>query len=93
MSKFRKKPVVVEAFTFDELLEHGKAQGVPLFGGMPWSFTFHGHPISHETDDCYLIPTLEGNMQMGRSDMLIVGVKGEVYPCKADIFDMTYEAV
>lgn len=89
--KFRKKPVVIEAITFDELVEHGKAQGVPLYNGMPWSFTYGGQPITHENDDCYLIPTLEGTMRMQREDMLIIGVKGEIYPIKDDIFRATYE--
>ena len=91
--RFRKKPVVIEAITFDELVEHGRAQGVPCYNGMPWSFTYNGHPITHENDDCYIIPTLEGSMHFRRGDMLITGVKGELYPCKPDIFEATYEPV
>jgi hypothetical protein len=91
--KYRKKPVVIEAITFDELVEHGKAQGAPLHHGVPWSFTYAGHAITHENDDCYLIPTLEGSLRMGRGDMLIIGVAGEIYPCKLDIFAATYEPV
>lgn len=93
MSKYRKKPVVVEAITFDELVEYGKAFGGNMANGMPYSFHYFGQPIAYENDDCYLIPTLEGMMRMSRGDMLIVGAKGEVYPCKKDIFEMTYEAV
>jgi hypothetical protein len=89
--KFRKKPVVIEAITFDELVAHGIAVGGNVVNGMPWSFNYAGHPITHENNDCYLIPTLEGAMKMGRDDMLITGVKGEIYPCKRDIFDATYE--
>lgn len=90
--KYRKKPVVIEAITFDELVEHGREYcGPHLHHGMPWSFEYKGKPITHETDDCYLIPTLEGIMRFERGDMLITGVKGEVYPCKPDIFEMTYE--
>jgi len=91
MTQYRKKPVVIEAITFDELVEFGIANGGNIVRGMPWSFTYAGHPITHENDDCYLIPTLEGTMKMGREDMLITGVKGEIYPCKADIFAATYE--
>ena len=91
--KFRKKPVVVEAITFEELVQVGYQQGVPLTNGMPWAFFYNGHPITHENDDCYLIPTLEGTMKFTRGDMLITGVKGEIYPCKADIFAATYEEV
>jgi hypothetical protein len=89
--QWRKKPVVIEAITFDELVAHGIASGATLHNGMPWSFSYAGHPITHENDDCYLIPTLEGTMKMGRDDMLITGVKGEIYPCKCDIFAATYE--
>lgn len=96
MAKFEKKPVVVEAITFEELVAHGRAEyaargdALPV-DLLPWSFGYAGHPITHEDDDCYLIPTLEGTMRFERGDMLITGVKGEVYPCKADIFAMTYE--
>lgn len=92
--KYRKKPVVIEAITFDELVAHGIAHSEgSIVNGMPWSFKYGGHPITHENDDCYLIPTLEGTHQMRRGDMLITGVKGEIYPCKPDIFAMTYEPV
>lgn len=90
--KFRKKPVVIEAITFDELVAHGKLHGASV-NGIPWSFEYAGKPITHETDDSYLIPTLEGVMRLERGDMLITGVKGEIYPCKLDIFEMTYEPV
>lgn len=90
--KYRTKPCVIEAITFDELVAHGIASGAGCHNGMPWSFSYAGHPITHENDDCYLIPTLEGTMKMGRGDMLVTGLKGEIYPVKADIFVMKYEA-
>lgn len=89
--KFTKKPVTIEAITFDELVAHGLKSTDNVHNGMPWSFQYGGHGITHENDDCYLIPTLEGNMKFSRGDMLITGVKGEIYPCKGDIFDMTYD--
>jgi hypothetical protein len=89
--KFRKKPVVIEAITFDELVEYGRSHGADIVNGMPWSFSFNGHPITHETDERYLIPTLEGTHNMTPKDMLIIGVQGEIYPCKLDIFEATYE--
>lgn len=93
MTKFEKKPVVIEAITFDELVEHGKANGANIVEGMPWSFDYNGHPISHENDECYLIPTLEGTHNMTPKDMLITGIQGEIYPCKIDIFKATYNCV
>lgn len=91
--KYRKKPIVIEAITFDELVEYGKSGSANIVNSMPWSFDYKGHPITHENDDCYLIPTLEGTMRFDRGDMLITGIKGEIYPCKFDIFEATYEPV
>lgn len=93
MAKFQKKPVVIEALTFAEMVEHGKTNGGNIVNGMPWSFDINGHAISHENDECYLITTLEGTHRMTPADMLIIGIKGEIYPCKIDIFEATYEPV
>lgn len=91
--KFRKKPVAIEAITFDELVEYGKANGGNINNGMPWSFNYQGHPVTHENDNCYLVRTLEGMMKFNRGDMLITGVQGEIYPCKKDIFEATYTCI
>ena len=93
MAKFRKKPIVIEAITFSDLIEYGKNNGANIVNGYPWSFDYKGHPISHENDECYIIPTLEGNLHMTPKDVLITGVQGEIYPCKVDIFEATYEPV
>lgn len=91
MAKFKKKPVVIEAITFDELVEYGKKNQTFIVNDMPWSFDYKGHPITHENDECYLIPTLEGTHNFTPKDMLITGVRGEIYPCKIDIFFETYD--
>lgn len=95
MAKFRKKPVVIEAITFDEFVQHGiKEVGEEnLIKGMPWSFNYGGHAVTHENDECYLILTLEGTHNFTPKDVLITGIKGEIYPCKIDIFKATYEPV
>lgn len=41
----------------------------------------------------YFIRTLEGHHEVSPGDWIITGVKGERYPCKPDIFELTYEAV
>ena len=91
MAKYRKKPVVIEAITFDEFLEYGRNNGANIVCDMPWSFNYNGHPVTHENDECYLIPTLEGFMYFTPQDMLIIGVSEEIYPCKIDIFEKTYD--
>ena len=39
------------------------------------------------------IDTLEGMMTVSPGDFIITGIKGEIYPCKPDIFHETYEEV
>ena len=86
MARFRKKSIEIEAITFDELVEYGKANGGNIVNGIPWSFNYKGQPITHENDECYLIPTLEGIMNLTPEDMLITGVQGDIYVCKKNMF-------
>lgn len=90
--KARKKPVEIEFFTFEEVVAFGKLNNPDsIHGDRAWSFEFKGRSLTHENDDAYIISTLEGNHLFTSQDVLIVGVKGEIYPCKKDIFEMTYE--
>jgi len=92
--KYRKNPVAIEAYTFDEMIEIGMSQiEANIVDGELWSFKMNGHAITHESKDEYIISTLEGEYKMTRGDMLIIGVRGEIYPCKIDIFNETYELI
>ena len=84
--KYRKKPVIIEAVQWDESHETLKKIGCGRV-------SFSGH--RDRPDECtnLRIETLEGAMAVSRGDYIIKGVKGEFYPCKADIFEMTYEEV
>lgn len=85
-TKYRKKPVVIEAMQFDGT--NGEEVAV-WCGGTVESATCHndGPPW------LVMIRTLEGAMAAGRNDYVIRGVKGEFYPCKPDIFEATYDEV
>jgi hypothetical protein len=89
MSKFRKKPVVIEAFQIgrDNLPDWFMDRVSDL------TVILHGGPqgLLHQT--WCEIKTLEGVMRADPGDWIIRGVKGELYPCKPDIFDATYEPV
>lgn len=85
MPKFRKKPVVIEAVQFRGG-EHSYEMD-QLVGGPSSS------NIRYLEDGTMLIKTLEGEMTAQPGDWIIRGVKGELYPCKPDIFAATYEAV
>lgn len=88
MAKYCKKPVVIEAVqwkgdNFNEIkqmLKNTDENRVIM-------------PHSNEDGDSLLIVTLEGEMRANKGDYIIKGVKGEIYPCRKDIFEETYELV
>lgn len=97
--KFRKKPVVIEAVqlrwdTWSEMCTHA---GVgKLSDGKPEGCYVddNGQITTDGSKKMGLaIPTLEGLMIATEGDWVIRGVKGELYPCKPDIFAATYEPV
>ncbi len=85
--KFRKKPVVIEATQWFKMGDHPMVYEVM---GNP--IDFGGWTAMTPTGD-YAVMTLEGRMMVTEGDWIITGVKGEHYPCKPDIFQMTYEPV
>lgn len=81
--KYRKKPVEVEAWQI------GSNEEYP-----DWLIEAIEKDIATEvTDNNWLICTLEGDHIGKAGDYIIQGVKGELYPCKPDIFEQTYEMV
>lgn len=101
MAKFRKKPVVVEAV---QILDIGRTE----VAGNP-GLVLHlerqerpewldegfgeGSVVLRDDPPEVAISTLEGVMVARTGDFIIQGVKGELYPCKPDIFSATYEEV
>lgn len=90
--KYIKKPVIIEAFQLDALgfvseewFWDAVARNDIIIHNFDRLFTFN--PVWCE------IKTLEGTMVAKAGDYIIKGVNGEIYPCKADIFKKTYEAV
>ena len=83
MAKYRKKPVVIEAFRFG----HDKP---PVW----WKDAVDCHNAQcTDNGEVAEIATLEGTMSAYSGDYIIRGVQGELYPCRADIFNATYEMV
>lgn len=81
--KYRKKPVVIDAiqFTGENLSECLVFTGVSKDAADGCQEM--GMPL--------IIDTLEGSMRADPGDFIIKGVKGEFYPCKPDIFEVSYE--
>jgi hypothetical protein len=84
MARYRKKPMVIEAFCLgmdcipDWFMDRVSANEIILRGE---------RGDLHHAD----IQTLEGWMRGDKGDFIIRGAKGEIYPCKPDIFAETYE--
>lgn len=83
MSKYRKKPVVIEAFCLEKL-----GQEYPA-----WFTKARSEGSITMVPTGFVISTLEGEMTAQIGDYIIQGIKGEIYPCKAEIFEATYEEV
>lgn len=91
--KFRKKPVVIEAFQYDGDLKGFNGYYVPQ-----WAIdAFKSGVMYYESTETLpselYIKTLEGAHHASVGDYIIQGVQGELYPCKPDIFEKTYEVV
>lgn len=92
MAQYRKKPVVIEAVRFP-----GRWIDPTKY---PHEYAFLMRPdvrkqliTPEDATDNFIIATLEGEMTVRPGDYVILGVKGELYPCKADIFEATYESL
>lgn len=107
MTKFRKKPVVIEAHQWHQNGDHPldydgsfNAGDAPLEGKL---VRYYQRPNVDGLTLCKhcgvimhdhgWIDTLEAGHNVCPGDWIITGVKGEHYPCKPDIFDETYDPV
>lgn len=90
---YRKKPVIVEAFLMTEGRFHSNADW-PEWMHEAWNLEDDEQgSLIRDADGGISIFTLEGPHKVGVGDWIIKGVAGELYPCKPDIFDRTYEKV
>lgn len=86
IKKWRKKPVVVEAIQFKDNAE--------TIAAISEFVTQRVLTVNYDDGVATaIIETLEGDHIAQEGDFIIKGVKGECYPCKPDIFEMTYEEV
>lgn len=97
--KFRKKPVVIEAFQMTRERRASNAEW-PEWLNEAWNRPHDApgavfpknYPASDAADEVVIF-TLEGLHLVNFDDWIIRGIKGELYPCKPDIFAATYEPV
>jgi hypothetical protein len=82
--QYRKKPVVVEAWLLTKENKQQVFNNIRCNCAPDWD---------EDGNECIKIQTLEGIMTAKIGDYVIKGVAGEFYPCRADIFEATYEKV
>lgn len=86
--RYRKKPVEIEAMKLPNVYDIDARVDFD-----DWIIVAQGDRICRYVGSGLVIPTLEGEMTASEGDYIIRGVKGEIYPCKPDIFEMTYDKV
>ena len=84
---YRKKPVVVEAFQMT------KERRWDNFEWPNWLHKAWQKDPDDPKKEKLVCGTLEGGHRVDWDDFIIQGIKGEIYPCKPDIFEATYELV
>ena len=82
MALFRKKPVVVAAVQYGPYTTPSMELMLHMAGQR-----------THLTTKGLVIETLEGPLTAQIGDWIIKGIQGELYACKPDIFEQTYEKV
>ena len=96
MAKYRKKPVVIEAFQMTRERRWDNSEW-PEWLMRAWQQEAGEGGLWIDPDDPtrehLVIGTLEGVHRISWEDQIIQDVKGELYPCKPDIFEATYEPV
>ena len=87
--KYRKRPVVIEAEVYKKGMEDGFDYEPESFVGEYWE---NVHLIKGwQPKKRPYINTLKGKLYISEGDYIIVGIKGERYPCKPDVFEVTYD--
>jgi len=94
MKTYRKKPVIIEAFQLTWKMAKGN-EIVPswFINAINAKVVKVGYTDKITNSQYTEIKTLEGTMRANGNDWIIQGINGELYPCKPDIFDKTYEEV
>ncbi len=89
--KFRKKPVVIEATQWFTHGDHPMVKSLPVVKTLEIGLALGEKSNGIPPNKLGWVDTLEGGHVVTPGDWIITGVKGEHYPCKPDIFEMTYE--
>ena len=95
MARYRKLPVEIEAERVFTILEYIKRDELEILPKWVQENYKNGNImlIPNSNFSVFLVKTLEGDILATLNDYLVKGIDGELYPCKIDIFNKTYEKV
>lgn len=93
MAKYRKKPVVIEAYQYEGDFVSSGNWTAPDWVNEAYNNGILVYKEVGDTPPELYVKTIEGDMKCNYKDYIIKGVKGELYPCKPDIFEETYEVI
>lgn len=104
MAKYKRKPDTVDAFKWtggpdqtedpEWIVEKMKSGEVRIYTETEEEHTYDDNkPIVAVAAIWMEIETLEGTMRADQGDYIVKGIKGEIYPCKPDIFEANHEII
>ena len=93
MAKYRKKPVIIEAYQYEGDFVSSGNWTAPDWVNEAYNNGILVYKEVGDTPPELYVKTIEGDMKCNYKDYIIKGVKGELCPCKPDIFEETYEQV
>lgn len=91
MMRYRKKPVVIEAYQVSEYDYDGFLMFNHFCNPPSWLIEASKAGRVYIKDSMIYLETLEGDMRVSINDYIVRGIDGELYPCKPSIFERTYE--
>lgn len=86
MPRFRKRPIVVDAFQWATSMEDG----------LLWEHKivkYYYEETGQDLKRIWYVPTKQGKIKVNEGDWIITGIDGELYPCSPSIFEKVYEPV
>lgn len=88
---YRKKPVEIEAVQWFQHGDHPEVRRLGLWHTLAIGLALGAESLGYTPGQCGKLTTESGDVLIVPGDYILKGVKGEYYPCKAEVFELTYE--
>jgi len=78
MATFRKLGPIVEAITFNELIEFGKNTNSLEENPENWSFDYHGYLVKYKNETVFIIKDRWDDLKFTPRDVLILDIQNNI---------------